>query len=163
VLADQFYDVLGANALYLDLAAKELALASDLSKRADIISRLAEDPDNIFSVAIKRLQHQQKDQLWETAIHPVLGILLVAQEPLTQESLRSLLNVKGYKIKDGLRSLGGLVTEDSQQRYTLFHLKFRDYLRSNKDFLFSTIDERHGTKNLPTGVVRVGLHASGQI
>ena len=49
-LADRFYKAMGENALYLDLVAKELAQAGD-AKSEEIIERIADDPENIFSLS----------------------------------------------------------------------------------------------------------------
>src|SRR5436190_13054255 len=80
--------------------------------------------------------------LWEKVIYPVLGILLAAREPLHRQHLAQLLGVQDYRCREGLMKLGGLVIVDGQQKCSLFHLKFRDYLRQDeqfpeKEYLFS--------------------------
>src|SRR5262249_33697982 len=83
---DELHKVLQANALFLDLAAKELALAAkELPQAPDtslqtIIQRVSNNPTDIFSIAIDRLK--VKESLWQKIIKPILGVLLVTQQPL---------------------------------------------------------------------------------
>ncbi|MBA2395124.1 MAG: TIR domain-containing protein [Ktedonobacteraceae bacterium] len=145
VVADQFYRIMGENALYLDLVAKEL-IAYDAIDSLSIITHVTANPANIFSLSLERLKRQ--GQLWERVIYPVLGILLTAQEPMPLLCMKDILQVEDYKLRDGIAKLGGLVTEDAQRRYSLFHLKLRDYLRQDaenlrKEYIFS-IEEEEG-------------------
>lgn len=136
-LADRFYDALEKNALYLDLVAKELELRGSISPAQveEIIREIADNPENLFSLATDRLSQQQ--ELWHTVIKPILGLLLATSEPLTHQQLKQLINlnsthaIDGDRLNRGLERLGGLVVTAGQQRYTLFHLKFRDYLRQD--------------------------------
>ncbi|GHO98466.1 hypothetical protein KSF_085140 [Reticulibacter mediterranei] len=150
-LADRFYTMLGENALYLDLVAQELAVPQGLTDLyvEGIVRRLIDDPDNVFSLTIDRLR--QQGSLWALVIKPVLGLLLAAQEPLMREQLKQLLNlamksnVDGELVNLGLERLGGLVIIDEQQRYSLFHLKFREHLSQKetspkKNYVFDRED-----------------------
>ncbi len=142
-IADQFYKIMGENALYLDLVAKEL-MASDAIDPLDIITRITANPTNVFTLSLERLKRQW--QLWEHVIYPVLGVLLTTQEPLHLRSMVDILQVEDYKMRDGIAKLGGLLTEDTQRRYSLFHLKLQDYLRQDikhpqKEYLFSKEEE----------------------
>ncbi len=153
-LADNFYKTLDKNALYLDLVAKELAARKNITGQEveEIVQQIANDPENLFSVTIDRLRWQET--LWASVIKPVLGLLLVTNEPLVREHLKHLLNldpvtkIDGEQLNRGLEGLGGLVIIDDQQRYSLFHLKFREYLRqdtqrTNKKYVFDREDEQH--------------------
>ena len=142
-LVDQLYQVMEKNALYLDLIAKEL-IAYDAIDPLAIISHVATNPANIFTLPFERLQRQEA--LWERVIYPILGVLLVAQEPLSLFCIKDILQVEYYKVRDGLIRLGGLLTQNNQQRYSLFHLKLRDYLcqslnTSQEGALFSKEEE----------------------
>ncbi len=132
------------NALYLDLLAKELHNQGSITPDAiePIIRRLAEDPNNIFSLAIERLKRRGD---WHEVIKPLLGVLLVAYEPLTLWQLRTILILDHQHVQDGLQCLSGLVTH-VEQRYTLYHLKLQDFLhqdetRPDKSYIFATDEE----------------------
>jgi hypothetical protein len=149
-LADRFYEAMQENALYLDLVAKELATVG-AAPAEEIISRVADNPDNLFSLSTDRLKKNRVE--WREVIKPLLGTLLVAQEPLTLRHLRQLLDVEYDQIRDGLRKLGGLVGEDGQGRRYLYHLKFRDYLRQDrskpsKEYIFAEDEEETRHKRL---------------
>jgi tetratricopeptide (TPR) repeat protein len=143
--ADQFYAAMQQNALYLDLVAKEL-LEADCHLSSDIIARLTSNPDNLFSLTMMRLKRYPLE--WREVLKPLLGVLLVAQAPLSRQSLRQILNVDADQLNEGLVKLGGLLLEDEQQRYSLFHLKLQEYLREDKaqphkEYIFAT-DEVEG-------------------
>jgi len=143
-LVDRFYKVMQANALYLDLAAKELAETKIVGLEA-VIYHLTDNPENIFSLTMERLKRQREQ--WQKVIKPVLGLLLAAQVPLRQRAIRDLIGVDSDSLREGLRKLGGLVAQDGQGRYQLFHLKLRDYLRQNeqeptRDYIFDSDEEQ---------------------
>ncbi len=154
-LADQFYQNLNENALFLDLVAKELAERGQITPAEveAIIKRIADNPNNLFGLAIERISW--REVLWEQVMKPLLGILLVAGEPLAQVHLKQIVNLHRHqmepidkdRLREGLTRLGGLVISVGQERYTLFHLKLRDYLYQQRD--------ESGDQNLPdqgTGV-----------
>jgi hypothetical protein len=124
--AERFYRAMDANALYLDLVARELADAEHIEPDT-IIRRLAADPDNIFSLSMDRLRRQRV--LWDGAIKPLLGLLLVSQRPLHDRTIRYLLRVDADTLRSALEKLGGLIASDAIGGRHLFHLKFIDYLR----------------------------------
>ena len=128
LLADRFYTAMQENALYLDLVAHELAQA-DAVKPEQIIARVADNPANIFSLSIERLQRNERQ--WETVLRPILGLLLATRAPLSQRALRALIGADDLRIRQGLQRLGGLVQRDGEGRYGLFHLKLGEYLRQD--------------------------------
>nr|BBH92098.1 hypothetical protein KTA_02970 [Thermogemmatispora argillosa] len=129
------YEVLDGHALFLDLLAKELAVRRRLApgEVEALVERLSSDPEQVFTLALERLRRERGQ--WRRVLKPLLGILLVAQEPLPVPALRQLVGLAGQgeidleEVQEGLRRLGGLVMRDQQGGYTLFHLKLRDYLR----------------------------------
>src|SRR6266487_1638922 len=144
-LADRFYKVMEENALYLDLVARELFDNKDLSPE-QVITKVASNPSNIFSLSIARLKRPPIE--WREVIKPVLGLLLAAPEPLASWQIKHILQIEDERLKDALTRLGGLVVDAGQRRYTLFHLKLRDYLQQDeenaqKDYIFAT-DELEG-------------------
>jgi tetratricopeptide (TPR) repeat protein len=129
-IIEQLHQALQENALYLDLAAKELHETGALSPQ-HILAQVASDPSNLFSLSIQRLRRNALE--WREAIKPVLGILLVAQEPFLVAHLRQLLPaLEDERLRDALVRLGGLLTMTGQNAYALFHLKFQDYLREDE-------------------------------
>ncbi|GAB4212780.1 MAG: hypothetical protein OHK0022_49070 [Roseiflexaceae bacterium] len=142
-LADRFYTVMEANALYLDLVARELAQAGALPPE-QIIAQVADNPENLFSLAVERLK--RPPLAWREVIKPVLGLLLAAREPLRLRAIRTLISQPEDAVQEGLERLGGLLQRDGEGRYTLFHLKLRDYLREDtaqpgKRYVFAADEE----------------------
>ena len=142
-VADQFYLAMQANALYLDLAAK--GLKDNVSMTAqDVMQRVADNPENLFSLAMNTLKYPPSE--WREVIKPILGILLVAREPLGVRSIRQILHVEDERIREGVTRLGGLLSEDGKHQYSLFHLKLYDYLRQDehhpsKEYIFASDEE----------------------
>jgi hypothetical protein len=155
--------------LHLDLVAKELAQAGALDPEA-IIERVADDPENIFSLTTTRLKRHAVE--WREVLKPLLGVLLVACEPLTGRLLRSILDLDDERLREGIARLGGLVAEDGKNRYTLFHLKLYDYLRQDKkrphkEYIFARMRKRAGKTHLLGGaseeISRSSGHKQGMI
>jgi tetratricopeptide (TPR) repeat protein len=142
-LADQFYRSMQENALYLDLVAKELAEDETVAPSA-AIECIADNPSNLFSLSMARLKRGHNQ--WREVIKPVLGILLVAREPLSLRHIRQIIGVDDDWLREGLERLGGLLAQDGQQRYYLFHLKLQEYLRQDmrmpdKEYVFASDEE----------------------
>jgi hypothetical protein len=142
----RFYDAMDHNALYLDLVAQELQVyEASLDSKAieDLITKLSSDPSQIFSLTIERLSQQER--YWDKVLKPLLGYLLVAKSPLSADALRKLIVCDQNIIQTGLRMLGGLLTTTSDHRYTLYHLKLRDYL---KEHFFAADEQQEFHKRL---------------
>jgi hypothetical protein len=146
-IAEQFYPTMQENALFLDLVAKELTVAREGITFEEMIKRLANNPANLFSFALERLERTPE---WDI-IEQVLGLLLASREPLSLQQLRHLIGVKEYRLRSAISRLGGLLTESvpkerSEHRlYSLFHLMFQDFMCQRKheperDYLFTTSD-----------------------
>ncbi len=144
-LLQQFYDTMQQNALYLDLAARELSEQPDLSPE-EMLERVAANPDNLFSFAINRLSRGGNEQRWKKITQHILGLLLAAREPLSELALRTLIDSTSRELRRSLNQLGGLLAQTSNNRRFLFHCKLRDYLREDlsqpkRDFVFDAIEE----------------------
>ena len=138
------------NALFLDLLGKELA-ARGTAPPEKLVKQLAHNPEHLFSLAMTRLKRQHIE--WREVIKPILGVLLVAQEPLGVRQIRQILGVDDDRLRAGLERLGGLIVRDWQQRYSLFHLKLYEYLRQDeqrpaKEYIFATDEEEGWHKRL---------------
>jgi tetratricopeptide (TPR) repeat protein/uncharacterized caspase-like protein len=149
-IADQFYQTMQENALYLDLVAKELAERGAVSLQK-IITQLAHNPENLFSLAMARLKRHPLE--WREVIKPILGVLLVAREPLGLRHIRQILGEEDDRLREGIERLGGLIAKDWQQRYSLFHLKLYEYLQQDehlpaKEYIFATDEEEGWHKRL---------------
>jgi tetratricopeptide (TPR) repeat protein len=144
-LANRFYQAMQQNALYLDLLAKELREADAVDPEA-IIKMLTDNPDHLFTLSMNRLKRHAS--LWRTILKPVLGVLLVAQQPMSQRALRGIIgSIEDDALRDGLRGLGGLLARDGTGCYYLFHLKLHDFLRQDeqrpdKEYIFATDEEQ---------------------
>jgi hypothetical protein len=149
-LADQLYGAMQGNALYLDLMVKELVERGTGSPEA-LIKHLAHNPEHLFSFAMVRLKRHSVE--WREVIKPVLGVLLVAREPLGLRHIRQIIGVDDDRLRDGIERLGGLITRDWQQLYSLFHLKLYEYVlqdegRPTKEYIFATDEEQGWHKRL---------------
>jgi hypothetical protein len=123
--AHRLYTALQGNAFYLALVVQELK-DGPIADLDAFVERISDNPDNLFGLTIERLQRD--DAQWEQVLERVLGLLLVAQEPLDRATIRNLLEVSDVRLRRGLGQLGGLVAQDVNGRYFLYHLKVRDYL-----------------------------------
>lgn len=126
-VSDSLYLKLKQNALYLDLVAQEL-LAQPGLRPEDLIARLANNPDNIFTITFTRMRGLPE---WGTVIRPTLGLLLVAQEPLTSLQIAHVLKIESVSVRTGITYLGGLLTLSGYLSYTLFHPKLSEYLKQD--------------------------------
>lgn len=127
-LADRFYDTMQRNALYLDLVAKELHEASARSPE-EIIQRVADNPNQLFSFIVGPQGRLSQWERWETVGLPILRMLLVRQQPLSELALQQLINQPLALVKAAVARLGGLVVRGGDGRCSLFHLKLQEYLR----------------------------------
>ncbi len=124
------YHALHGNAFDLAYLAQEIRRtpATDI---AALLQRVIANPRDLFTPTLERLQRDQN--LWERVLHPLLGILLVSQEPLSRNALRGILHVSQDRIQIAIERLGGLLgvrDVQGQPRYGLIHLKLIDYLRT---------------------------------
>jgi len=144
LLIEQCYAAMQQNALYLDLAVRELATGG-VAQITQLLQRVAANPDHIFSLAIDRLRGRHRQ--WRAVIKPILGALLVARAPLSVRALRALIGAADDAVRDGIAQLGGLLAQDSAYRYALYHTKLRDYLRQDQQpmraYVFA-MDEEEG-------------------
>jgi tetratricopeptide (TPR) repeat protein len=129
-LVERFYAAMQENALYLDLVARELA-QEDAPAPKRVIARIADNPENLFSLSIERLKRDR--QRWRTVLKPIFGLLLAARDPLSARALRALIGVEDDECREGLERLGGLLARDGEGRYYLYHLKLNDFLRQSPE------------------------------
>jgi hypothetical protein len=101
-LMHKFYAGMQANALYLDLAAQELAVSPNRDP-AQLFECLTSDPDSVFSLSIDRLRLSQ--DLWNRVILPALGVLLVCKETISQAAVRRILDLDGHDYHANLERL----------------------------------------------------------
>ena len=126
----KLYHALNGNAFDLAFLAQEIRQtpATDI---AALLQRVIANPRDLFTPTLERLKLDRN--LWEKVLHPLLGILLVAQEPLSRHALRGILHVSQDCIQIAIERLGGLLgvrDVQGQPRYGLIHLKLIDYLRT---------------------------------
>jgi hypothetical protein len=126
----ELYHALHGNAFDLAYLVQEIRQtpATDI---AALLQRVIVNPRDLFTPTLERLQRDWN--LWERVLRPLLGILLVAQEPLSRHALRGILHVSQDRIQIAIERLGGLLgvrDVQGQPRYGLIHLKLIDYLRT---------------------------------
>ena len=127
----ELYHALHGNAFDLAFLAQEIRQTPH-TKIAALLRRVIANPRDLFTPTLERLQRDWN--LWERVLHPLLGILLVAQEPLSRHALRGILHVSQDRIQTAIERLGGLLgvrDVQGQPRYGLIHLKLIDYLRTH--------------------------------
>jgi len=127
----ELYHALHGNAFDLAYLVQEIRQtpATDI---AALLRRVIANPRDLFTPTLERLKLDWN--LWERVLRPLLGILLVAQEPLSRNALRKILNVSQDLIQTAIERLGGLLgvrDVQGQPRYGLIHLKLIDYLRTH--------------------------------
>jgi len=127
----ELYHALHGNAFDLAYLVQEIRQtpATDI---AALLQRVIVNPRDLFTPTLERLKLDWN--LWERVLRPLLGILLVAQEPLSRNALRKILNVSQDLIQTAIERLGGLLgvrDVQGQPRYGLIHLKLIDYLRTH--------------------------------
>jgi uncharacterized caspase-like protein len=158
-ITDQFYRAMQENALFLDLVAKELTAARAGIPPEEMIQRVANNPVNLFSFALERLQRTPE---WDI-IEQVLGLLLASREPLSLQQLRQIIGAREYRLRSAIARLGGLLTESmpkehaERRQYSLFHLMFQDFLgqrehEPERDHLFATSEVEQYHSRLRNGV-----------
>lgn len=165
--ADQLYQVMQGNSLFLDLVAKELAYKDGATPEA-IIKRVSDNPGNVFTLSMNRLGRSWRDDtLWNNVIKPTLGVLLAAREQLAGQHIRHIIGVDADRFSQGVQRLRGLIVADGQQRYTLFHPKLYDYLRQDttrpqKDYIFALDEEQGWHQRLAAWCERGGIESLWQ-
>ncbi|MEI8167765.1 MAG: hypothetical protein WCG26_15395, partial [Chloroflexales bacterium] len=143
-LVDRFYAAMEGNALYLDLIACELA-RPDVLPPDELIALLFNQPGQLFALKLNRLRRPWSR--WRTQLQPLLGLLLVARDPLSPAALGALLGLTVADCTVALADLGDLLTRDGLGRAALFHLRLVDFLRQDanqpkRTSVFSLADER---------------------
>jgi tetratricopeptide (TPR) repeat protein len=133
----ELYQALNGNAFDLAFLAQEIR-QTPTTEIAALLRRVIANPRDLFTPTLERLQRDWN--LWERVLRPLLGTLLVAQEPLSRDALRAILNVTQDRVTTAIERLGGLLgvrDAQGQPRYSLIHLKLIDYLRTH---MFATDD-----------------------
>jgi|GEM_PF-5205537 len=126
----ELYRALHGNAFDLAYLVQEIRQtpATDITA---LLQRVIAKSSDLFTPTLERLRRDQN--LWKEVLRPLLGILLVAQEPLSRNALREILNVSQDRIQTAIERLGGLLgvrDVQGEPRYGLIHLKLIDYLRT---------------------------------
>jgi tetratricopeptide (TPR) repeat protein len=132
----ELYQALNGNAFDLAFLAQEIR-QTPTTEIAALLRRVIANPRDLFTPTLDRLQRYQS---WDNVLRPLLGTLLVAQEPLSRDALRAILNVTQDRVTTAIERLGGLLgvrDAQGQPRYSLIHLKLIDYLRTH---MFATDD-----------------------
>jgi tetratricopeptide (TPR) repeat protein len=133
----ELYHALNGNAFDLAFLAQEIRRTPH-TEIAALLQRVIANPRDLFTPTLERLQRDWN--LWERVLHPLLGTLLAAQEPLSRDALRDIIGVTQDRMLTAIERLGGLLgvrDAQGQPRYSLIHLKLIDYLHTH---MFATDD-----------------------
>jgi tetratricopeptide (TPR) repeat protein len=133
----ELYHALNGNAFDLAFLAQEIRRTPH-TEIAALLQRVIANPRDLFTPTLERLQRDRN--LWERVLHPLLGTLLAAQEPLSRDALRDIIGVTQDRMLTAIERLGGLLgvrDAQGQPRYSLIHLKLIDYLHTH---MFATDD-----------------------
>src|SRR5439155_22107693 len=103
---DQLYHATRGNALYLDLTIEELK-TQGIATIEEIIVRLTNHPENLFSLTMAHLEHPQKE--WSEVLKPMLGVFMAAREPLSIQSISQIMDIGEDRLQKGLMRLGRIV------------------------------------------------------
>ena len=138
----ELYQALNGNAFDLAFLAQEIR-QTPTTEIAALLQRVIANPRDLFTPTLERLKLDRN--LWERVLHPLLGILLVAQEPLSRDALRGIIGETQDRMLTAIERLGGLLgvrDVQGQPRYGLIHLKLIDYLRTHT-FAANELIARH--------------------
>jgi len=115
------------------------------------VEELPADLGELYGYFLSFVVDWVKDSLgqyaWQKYLRPFLGVLAVAQEPLSEEQIIAFTDLKRETIRDLRRELRQFVeTVDGQSpRYRIYHASFAEYLLNsehNRDYWIDG-QERH--------------------
>ncbi|GCE15759.1 ATP-binding protein [Tengunoibacter tsumagoiensis] len=125
-------------ALYLSLFANIVVeQAGADTEITQIIQDITEDPNNLFSRAIRRLQKLNND--WQAILKPILCLLTMAHSPLSIHHIHQIIGISSDGIKSNIQRLEGLLLKD-EQHYGLYHMKLREFLQKPANLIFDEKD-----------------------
>ncbi len=128
---NQLYHATHGNPLYLNLTIEELK-TQGIAAIGEIFVLITNHLENLYALAVTRLEQPHEE--WDKVLKPLLGVFMVAREPLSEQSICQILNIEVDRLKIGLRRLDRLVVKNSQKRYALFHSEIHKYLHRDKRF-----------------------------
>jgi hypothetical protein len=164
-LADAVRDKSRGNFLYVVNLLAMLASQKEPIRPADL-DRLPDGLDKLYMEFLSRLLGDDQER-WTQEFAPVLGVLAVAQEDLSERSLAALVGSTPAEVRIRLNRLRQfLVTDErlpaSERPYGLYHRSFGEFLldgdRSDWRWCESTTQhQRIVTRYLPAGVDPAGV------
>jgi hypothetical protein len=128
-LVDKVVEKSGGNFLYAQLLLQEIE--REPSRAAAIIRDPPPDLAGFYHQSLYRLMIGKGAEQWRCLYMPVLGILAVAREPLTEDELAALSGINKSDLADVTGGLMNLLVSDVRgrdRRYWLFHGSFQRFL-----------------------------------
>jgi len=154
-LLDQLAALANGNFLYTRILLDDIQAGN---QKLDDLGRLPKSLDEIYHGFLLRFTVHE----WEERYQPLLRLLAVAQEPITEEQLAHFTGIE----QDTIRQYMGVVRQfldtgnsgQGEETYALFHQSLRDYLldkRRNQDFWCSATT---GHQNIARYYLKNYLH-----
>jgi hypothetical protein len=127
----QVAEISGGNFLYLVWLLRAIA---EGAQRLDDLESLPEGLDSIYRAFLRTRQIGQELQLWRKRYRPLLGVLSVAQEPLTTEYLAHFTSLGRQAVHDALLDVQQFLDPVGFDKgeHQLYHQTVADFLGSEE-------------------------------
>ncbi|MEO6550840.1 MAG: hypothetical protein ABIN94_22750 [Ferruginibacter sp.] len=109
----------------------------NINQLNNFLEQLPADLHELYHFFIHRIIQLTVDsgfgkQAWRKYLAPILGILSVASEPLTESQLANFTRLSRNDIRDLLRNLQQFIetADDGTHHYRIYHTSFTEYLSS---------------------------------
>jgi WD40 repeat protein len=140
-LADLVTGLSDGNFLYIKILLNDVETGQQSLKDLDI---LPQSLDEIYHGFLNRFAVSE----WEERYQPILGVLAVAQEPLTEDQVAGFAGIRRTRVRQYLGVAVQFLDQDEDEHgsrtYALFHQSLRDYLldeERNKDYWCAPEDQ----------------------
>ncbi len=147
-LLQQLARTINGNALLVELAATLIAQQSHTAL-VPLLEQSIADATNLFRLSLARMQAQAASE-WQTIARPSLAVLLVTQEPLAPALLAAIIEQPADEVAAIGPMLADWVSAAADQRLSLRHLLFHDYLLQHESSV-AELREWHGRMALWCG------------
>ena len=111
----------------------------------DDLSALPKTINDIYHRWLMRLKEK-----WEERYQPILGIMTVAQEPLTEKQLVNFTGIDSEYLHNSLPEVVQFLNEvkpkENNSTYAIFHRSLRDYLLEESDKFFGIAPQKHHSR-----------------
>ncbi len=127
-IIDEVTRLSNGNFLYIWLLLDEIETGR---QALDDLSTLPKSIDDVYLAFLRRFKPQE----WKKQYQPILGILAVTQEPVTEDELANFIGIEPLELRRNLgilRRFLNVVENANGETYAIFHQSFQDYLLDRK-------------------------------